>query len=248
MKIAVCIKQVVTGDVQLRLNETKTWIRDQDATFEMNEPDAYAPDWGSLTGVPVYGDTFDASRIMEYLWVMAVGSLEQRFEWQEGEIVEVIERRHDYRSSYLCSQSIVDPPPPAGPVANKYLDGVAYGLNCSQDPSWIQRSHAQLEYLYTPPFFRHVYGGRGMERWEYLSTNHPEPAFTPNYQNEARIINRGEGYRADSARDGYGAVLDDMGRLLGDLQGMPSPMSQASLAGVQDSLWPGGGGAMWMPK
>jgi electron transfer flavoprotein beta subunit len=42
MKIAVCIKQVVTREWQLRVNENKTWIRDQDASFELNEPDAYA--------------------------------------------------------------------------------------------------------------------------------------------------------------------------------------------------------------
>ena len=42
MKLAVCIKQVPTRDWQPRLNDTKTWIREQDATFEMNEPDAYA--------------------------------------------------------------------------------------------------------------------------------------------------------------------------------------------------------------
>jgi hypothetical protein len=42
MKIAVCIKQVVTREWQLRVNEAKTWIRDQEASFELNEPDAYA--------------------------------------------------------------------------------------------------------------------------------------------------------------------------------------------------------------
>ncbi|HTK28339.1 MAG TPA: electron transfer flavoprotein subunit beta/FixA family protein [Vicinamibacterales bacterium] len=42
MKIAVCIKQVPTRDWQPRLNDQKTWIRDQDASYEMNEPDAYA--------------------------------------------------------------------------------------------------------------------------------------------------------------------------------------------------------------
>ena len=42
MKIAVCIKQVVTRELQLRVNDSKTWIRDSDATFELNEPDAYA--------------------------------------------------------------------------------------------------------------------------------------------------------------------------------------------------------------
>ncbi|MEX1127415.1 MAG: electron transfer flavoprotein subunit beta/FixA family protein [Vicinamibacterales bacterium] len=42
MKIAVCIKQVVTREWQLRVNDAKTWIRDQDAGFELNEPDAYA--------------------------------------------------------------------------------------------------------------------------------------------------------------------------------------------------------------
>jgi electron transfer flavoprotein beta subunit len=42
MKIAVCIKQVVTREWQLRVNEAGTWIRDADASFELNEPDAYA--------------------------------------------------------------------------------------------------------------------------------------------------------------------------------------------------------------
>jgi electron transfer flavoprotein beta subunit len=42
MKIAVCIKQVPTREWQPRLNDAKTWIREADATFELNEPDAYA--------------------------------------------------------------------------------------------------------------------------------------------------------------------------------------------------------------
>jgi len=42
MKIVVCIKQVVTREFPLRVNDQKTWIRDRDASFEMNEPDAYA--------------------------------------------------------------------------------------------------------------------------------------------------------------------------------------------------------------
>jgi electron transfer flavoprotein beta subunit len=42
MKIAVCIKQVQSRDSQPRLDDAKTWVRDQDAAFEMNEPDAYA--------------------------------------------------------------------------------------------------------------------------------------------------------------------------------------------------------------
>jgi electron transfer flavoprotein beta subunit len=42
MKIAVCIKQVVTREWQLRVAESGTWIRDSDASFELNEPDAYA--------------------------------------------------------------------------------------------------------------------------------------------------------------------------------------------------------------
>src|SRR3954470_468567 len=42
MKIAVCIKQVPTREWQPRLNDDKTWIREGDASFEMNEPAAYA--------------------------------------------------------------------------------------------------------------------------------------------------------------------------------------------------------------
>jgi len=46
MKIAICIKQVPTREWQPRLNEDKTWIREQDASYEMNEPDAYALEEG----------------------------------------------------------------------------------------------------------------------------------------------------------------------------------------------------------
>jgi electron transfer flavoprotein beta subunit len=42
VKIAVCIKQVVTREWQVRVNEAKTWVRDADASWELNEPDAYA--------------------------------------------------------------------------------------------------------------------------------------------------------------------------------------------------------------
>jgi len=46
MKIAVCIKQVPTRDWQPKLDGSGTWIREQDAAFEMNEPDAYALEEG----------------------------------------------------------------------------------------------------------------------------------------------------------------------------------------------------------
>ena len=46
MKIAICIKQVPTREWQPRLNEAKSWIREQDISYEMNEPDAYALEEG----------------------------------------------------------------------------------------------------------------------------------------------------------------------------------------------------------
>lgn len=46
MKIAVCIKQVPTREWQPRLAESGSWIREQDASFELNEPDAYALEEG----------------------------------------------------------------------------------------------------------------------------------------------------------------------------------------------------------
>ena len=42
MKIAVCIKQVPTREWHHRLNDAGTWIREQDASYALNEPDAYA--------------------------------------------------------------------------------------------------------------------------------------------------------------------------------------------------------------
>ena len=46
MKIAVCIKQVPTREWQPRLTEDRTWVREQDVAYEMNEPDAYALEEG----------------------------------------------------------------------------------------------------------------------------------------------------------------------------------------------------------
>ena len=42
MKIAVCIKQVPTREWQPRIRDDKTWVREEDVSYEMNEPDAYA--------------------------------------------------------------------------------------------------------------------------------------------------------------------------------------------------------------
>jgi electron transfer flavoprotein beta subunit len=42
MKIAVCLKQVPTREWQPRLTDDRTWVREQDVSYEMNEPDAYA--------------------------------------------------------------------------------------------------------------------------------------------------------------------------------------------------------------
>ena len=42
MQIAVCLKQVVTRDAPVRVDDAKTWVRDHDAAWELNEPDAYA--------------------------------------------------------------------------------------------------------------------------------------------------------------------------------------------------------------
>lgn len=42
MKIVVCVKQVVTREWQVRINAAGTWARDEDASWALNEPDAYA--------------------------------------------------------------------------------------------------------------------------------------------------------------------------------------------------------------
>jgi len=46
MKIAVCVKQVPTREWQPRLDADRTWILEHDASFELNEPDAYALEAG----------------------------------------------------------------------------------------------------------------------------------------------------------------------------------------------------------
>lgn len=42
MKIAVCLKQVVTRETPIRLAPSAHWIREDTATWGLNEPDAYA--------------------------------------------------------------------------------------------------------------------------------------------------------------------------------------------------------------
>ena len=42
MKIIVCIKQVPIRDSQLKVDGNGRWVREDDLSFEINEPDAYA--------------------------------------------------------------------------------------------------------------------------------------------------------------------------------------------------------------
>jgi electron transfer flavoprotein beta subunit len=42
MLIAVCLKQVLTRESHLRINDDRTWVRDETGTCELNEPDGYA--------------------------------------------------------------------------------------------------------------------------------------------------------------------------------------------------------------
>lgn len=46
MKIVVCLKQSPARDSQLRVNGAASWIVEDDLTFEINEPDAYALEEG----------------------------------------------------------------------------------------------------------------------------------------------------------------------------------------------------------
>src|SRR5690348_7911767 len=46
MKIVVAIKQVPARDSQLRIASSGKWIEDEDLSYEINEPDAYALEAG----------------------------------------------------------------------------------------------------------------------------------------------------------------------------------------------------------
>src|SRR6476661_9288316 len=46
MKIVVAIKQVPARDSQLRISSSSKWIEDEDLSYEINEPDAYALEEG----------------------------------------------------------------------------------------------------------------------------------------------------------------------------------------------------------
>src|SRR5689334_10548436 len=46
MRIVVCVKQVVTRESQVRIDPSRAWIRDEQAAWELNEPDAFALEEG----------------------------------------------------------------------------------------------------------------------------------------------------------------------------------------------------------
>lgn len=46
MKILVCIKQVPARDSQLRIDSASSWIQEDELSYEINEPDAYALEEG----------------------------------------------------------------------------------------------------------------------------------------------------------------------------------------------------------
>ena len=46
MKIAVCLKQVITRETHVRPNASATWIREDGASWALNEPDAFALEEG----------------------------------------------------------------------------------------------------------------------------------------------------------------------------------------------------------
>jgi len=42
MRIAVCVKQVITRESQVRIDAARAWIHDDQSSWELNEPDAFA--------------------------------------------------------------------------------------------------------------------------------------------------------------------------------------------------------------
>ena len=225
--------EVVAGDALIRVLEVQS------------EPDVYAPTTHSPpAGGAGLGDTFDPPRLLEYLWVMAVGELTNVISMDmDGNVTTRVVDHRDYKARYLQDEHVIDPAPPAGPAWNLRNSGAAYALNNVQDQPWVNRRYARVEYEYTPPFFRHVYG-KGERTSPYLALEHPEPTYVPNYTNESRIITRGAGERANTIVHGYGTVVSDMSRLLGDGRAMPQPMTDADLAG----LYPADAGSAWIAK
>ena len=227
-----------------------------EVTLRVHEPewvDIYNPAWNTIPPAPVsLGDTFDARRVVEYLWIMAVGQVVMtpvRLNPDGTVTPPGVREVLDYRASFLRGQQVVDPPPPAAPALNKYSAGVLYGLNCAHSPEWMSRRYSQLEYLYTPPFFRHVYGGEARDKSQYMTLDYPDPDFTPNYRNESRIVTRGQGERLGTVERGdHRPLLQELSQLLSDGGVMPDPMSDAQYTTLRDSLWPSDTDSLWVAK
>jgi hypothetical protein len=222
--------QATAGDATLRVHDV------QDVT------DFYAPAWPTAPSIAGIGATFDSSRLAEYLWLLAQKTRVQHFQWQYGKFEEVIDTEDSYQSKYLYPLFPHNPPDPDPPPSQtRYTRGATYGLNCGQDAPWLDRRQARLEYLYTPPFFSHVYGEQAMTPSEYFDMGQPEPSYTPNYKTESHVIARGEGARFGTLDSGADHVEMDMAGLL-DQPRLPDPLDDTTLNAVAATV---GGGSLW---
>ena len=89
MKIAVCVKQVPTREWQPRLNDTGRWIREQDASFEMNEPDAYALEEGLRLRERHGGEVVVCSALPANVKVYEIPNYPNRYAYVNGRTVLV---------------------------------------------------------------------------------------------------------------------------------------------------------------
>jgi len=144
--------------------------------------------------------TFDCERITIALWNMALGEINQYFEWVPGEgIVERVIVSRDQVGTYLAD--FVETGTPADPVTPEIDDlerRITQALDGLGDGHWLERRQVTTDATYRPPFFKIVYREEGEEPLDFAafaSGDYPEPSYQPTTIMSFDLTGRGEAVR-----------------------------------------------------
>ena len=188
---------------------------------------------GLLTGA-----AYNLDDVTVALWVLALGEVIQRFEWRNGEIVEVIDQHLDDAARYLQGNEITIEGAPHAPT--DYTRWVTGTLNAENTgANWLERRTARLEYAYEPFYLPHVVGGeQPLAQHEYMTLSFPDPDRVPIQTRGHLVATRGEAERLGARDPGSDAtrLLSEMAGLVGRGGDMLPPMTDDDLESLRSLL------------